>query len=234
MVACIHHQSNLDFKGKVFAQILDDHDKEGQLDAKRLLRIRGTCDECCAVDYMIIKWCDAHQRTHLTLVPAISITRLWISLSVMRFMCPFLTWNEQLHEIKFAISKIQAAIAWINRSYKLQCIDKIRFSLRPQQFEKIKIRNMCNHYLMWSAYHTPPCPRSEEASTQCCTGSRGTPTGSCSWTWQCVENNQPSNQIGKLLMRASFFLFYFDPLLDMIIITINKNGKADIIVNNRM
>ena len=54
-LTCIHHQSNLDFKGKVFAQILDDHDKEGQLDAKRFLSIRGTCDECCAVDYMIIK-----------------------------------------------------------------------------------------------------------------------------------------------------------------------------------
>ncbi len=40
---------NLDLEGKVLLEILDDHDKERQLDAERLGRIRRACDEGRAV-----------------------------------------------------------------------------------------------------------------------------------------------------------------------------------------
>jgi hypothetical protein len=39
-----------------------------------------------------------HMKSYLTLVPIISSTRDWMSLSVMRLMCPFLTCNDQRRE----------------------------------------------------------------------------------------------------------------------------------------
>ena len=38
----------LHFKGEVFLQVLNDHDKEGKLDAQGLLGISRTCDVRCA------------------------------------------------------------------------------------------------------------------------------------------------------------------------------------------
>ena len=39
---------DLDLEGEVLLHVLDDHDEVGQLDAQRLLGIRGTRDEGCA------------------------------------------------------------------------------------------------------------------------------------------------------------------------------------------
>ena len=39
---------DLDLEGEVLLHVLDDHDEVGQLDAERLLGIRGTRDEGCA------------------------------------------------------------------------------------------------------------------------------------------------------------------------------------------
>ena len=39
---------HLDLEGEVLLHVLDDHDEVGQLDAQRLLGIRGTRDEGCA------------------------------------------------------------------------------------------------------------------------------------------------------------------------------------------
>lgn len=36
---------DLHFEGEIFLEVLDDHHEEGELDAQRLLRIGGACDE---------------------------------------------------------------------------------------------------------------------------------------------------------------------------------------------
>ena len=42
----------LNFKGKVFLQVFDDHDQKGKLYSKRLLWISRTSDEGCAVRWV--------------------------------------------------------------------------------------------------------------------------------------------------------------------------------------
>ena len=36
---------DLHFEGKIFFQVLDNHDQEGQLNSQGLVRVRWTCDE---------------------------------------------------------------------------------------------------------------------------------------------------------------------------------------------
>ena len=88
---------HLNLKGEVLFEIFDDHDKKGKLDAKGLAWVSWTGDEGCAGRKggrgvgIGGRGCTA--APHLTLVPTISRTSDWMSLSVILFMCPLRTWG---------------------------------------------------------------------------------------------------------------------------------------------
>ena len=131
--------SYLNFEGEIFLQIFDDHDEERKFDPQRLFRIRRTRDVGRAVKLWInsgkipstcvitfersaIRSKTATKRrlfysiTYLTLVPTISRTRDWMSLSVIRFMWPLRTWKK---EKNIVIVSRSSANAWEDAMHDL-------------------------------------------------------------------------------------------------------------------
>lgn len=94
--------SYLNFECKIFLQILDYHDQEGKFNAQGFLWICRACDVGCAVEVSesVIRPILIHEQktkvqihvnAYLTLVPSTSSTNDRMSLSVIRFIWPFLT-----------------------------------------------------------------------------------------------------------------------------------------------
>lgn len=62
--------THLDFKGKIFLQVFDDHDKERQFNPQCLLGVRRTRDVCGTVsrntgaDYLSFLLCGVYNATY--------------------------------------------------------------------------------------------------------------------------------------------------------------------------
>ena len=87
--------TDLDFKGEVFLQVFDDHDQKRKLYAQRLGWVCRASDEGGAAGVRQGAGTCCRQWTgpvsDLTLVPTISMTSDWMSLSVILLMCPLRT-----------------------------------------------------------------------------------------------------------------------------------------------
>ena len=94
---------DLDLEGEVLLHVLDDHDEVGQLDAQRLLGIRGTRQEGRAhvgADNLKPKGLTGDKLfgsyVYGSYISDTAAILTWISWSVILLMWPFLTFLSQI------------------------------------------------------------------------------------------------------------------------------------------